>query len=83
MKAKSVGLYIGFWAGRVISYYIMIQISNVVLVPFLQLFEDRYIGILVADGIGIGVVVFFSLIDWGILITQRKFKFIKPKIWRI
>ena len=83
MRAKSIGLYIGFWAGRVISYYIMIQISNVVLVPFLQLFEDRYIGILVADGIGIGVVVFFSFIDWGMLITQRKFKFIKPKIWRI
>ena len=83
MRAKSIGLYIGFWAGRVISYYIMIQISNVVLVPFLQLFEDRYIGILVADGIGIGVVVFFSFIDWGVLITQRKFKFIKPKIWRI
>ena len=83
MKAKSFGLYIGFWAGRAISYYIMIQISNVVLVPFLQLFEDRYVGILVADGLGIGVVVFFTFIDWGLLITQRKFKLIKPKIWRV
>jgi len=83
MKAKSFGLYFGFWLGRVISYYIMISISNVVLVPFLQLFEDKYIGILLADGIGIGTVILFSCINWTLLITKRKFKLIKPKIWKI
>jgi len=82
MKAKSIGLYIGFWLGRVISYYIMLSISEIVLIPFLQLFEDRYTGILIADAIGIGVVVLFACIDWGLLIKQRKFKFVKPKIWR-
>jgi hypothetical protein len=83
MRAKSIGLYIGFWAGRVIAYYIMISISHVVLVPFIQLFEDRYIGILIADGIGIGVVIFFTFIDWGALLTQRKFKFIRARIWKL
>ena len=82
MQAKSIGLYIGFWLGRVISYYIMISISNVVLIPFLQLFEDQYIGILIADSIGIGVVIFFTCIDWGMLLTQRKFKLARPRIWR-
>ena len=82
MRAKSIGLYIGFWLGRVLSYYIMLSISDVVLTPFLQLFEDRYIGILVADGIGIGAVILFACIDWGLLITTRKLKFVKPKIWR-
>jgi len=82
MRAKSIGLYIGFWFGRLISYYIMISISSVVLVPFLELFEDKYIGILLADGIGIGIVVFFSCINWSLLITQRKFKLVRPKIWR-
>lgn len=82
MRAKSIGLYIGFWFGRVISYYIMLSISDVVLTPFLQLFEDRYVGILIADGIGIGVVVLFACIDWSTLITKRKLKFVKPKIWR-
>ena len=82
MRAKSIGLYIGFWLGRVLSYYIMLSISEVVLTPFLQLFEDRYIGILVADGIGIGAVIFFACIDWGLLITKRKLKLVKPKIWR-
>ena len=82
MRAKSIGLYIGFWLGRVLSYYIMLSISDVVLSPFLQLFEERYIGILIADGIGIGAVILFACIDWGMLITKRKLKFVKPKIWR-
>ncbi len=82
MRAKSVGLYIGFWFGRVISYYIMLSISDVVLTPFLQLFEDRYVGILIADGIGISAVILFACIDWSMLITKRKLKFVKPKIWR-
>ncbi len=82
MRAKSIGLYIGFWLGRVVSYYIMLSISDIVLIPFLQLFEDRYTGILIADAIGIGVVVLFASIDGGLLIRHRKLKFVKPKIWR-
>jgi len=82
MKAKSFGLYIGFWLGRLISYYIMISISNVVLTPFLDLFENRIVGIIIADGIGIGVVILFMSINWTLLLTQRKFKLVKPKLWR-
>lgn len=82
MRIKNIGIYIGFWCGRALSYYIMLSISDVVLVPFLQLFEDRYTGIIIADVIGIGSLVLFASIDWGMLITQKKFKFVKPKIWR-
>ena len=83
MRAKSVGLYLGFWCGRVLSYYIMITISESVLTPFLELFEERYIGILLADVVGIGVVILFTSINWALLITQKKLKFVKPKLWRI
>ncbi len=82
MRAKSIGLYIGFWFGRLISYYIMISISEVVLTPFLDLFENRITGILIADGIGIGVVILFMSINWTLLLTERKFKLVKPKLWR-
>ncbi len=82
MKAKSIGLYIGFWFGRLISYYIMISISDVVLTPFLDLFENRVVGILIADGVGIGVVILFMSINWTLLLTERKFKLVKPKLWR-
>jgi len=83
MRAKSIGIYIGFWFGRTISYIIMIYFGNAVLTPFLEIFEDRLTGILLIDGIGVGVLVLFASINWTVLITQRKIKFIKPKVWRI
>ena len=82
MRAKSVGIYIGFWLGRIISYIIMIYFGNTVLTPFLDIFEDRLIGILLIDGIGIGLIILFASLNWTILLTQRKIKFVKPKIWR-
>jgi membrane protein DedA with SNARE-associated domain len=82
MKAKSFGIYVGFWFGRATSYFVMLSISNIVLTPFLKIFEERYVGILLLDGISISSVIFFICIDWALLITQRKLKFVKPKIWR-
>ena len=82
MRAKSIGIYIGFWFGRTISYIIMIYFGNAVLQPFLEIFEDRLTGILIIDGAGIGIIVLFASINWTVLITQRKIKFVKPKIWR-
>ena len=83
MRAKSIGLYIGFWCGRLVSYYIMITISHAVLTPFLQLFEDRLIGIIAADIVGIGSVVFFTCINWQALLLERKLRFVRPRLWRI
>jgi len=82
MRAKSIGLYFGFWVGRLLSYYIMITISSVVLTPFLELFEDKIIGILLADVVGIGVVVIFTCINWQTLLLERKLQFVRPKLWK-
>jgi len=82
MRAKSIGIYIGFWFGRIISYIIMIYFGNAVLTPFLEIFEDRLTGILLIDGVGIGVIILFASINWTVLITQKKIKFVKPKLWR-
>jgi uncharacterized membrane protein YdjX (TVP38/TMEM64 family) len=82
MRAKSVGIYIGFWIGRTISYIIMIYFGNAVLTPFLEMFEDRLTAILLIDGVGIGLIVLFACVNWTVLLTQRKIKFVKPKIWR-
>jgi hypothetical protein len=82
MKAKSIGLYFGFWTGRLLSYYIMITISSVVLSPFLELFEDKIIGILVADVVGIGIVVIFTCVNWQTLLLERKLQFVRPKLWK-
>jgi membrane protein DedA with SNARE-associated domain len=82
IRAKSIGLYVGFWFGRLLSYYIMLTISRQVLDPFLNLFGDRLIGILIADIVGILFLILFSSINWNVLFTQKKLKLIKPKIWR-
>ncbi|MBM3904900.1 MAG: hypothetical protein FJ357_07175 [Thaumarchaeota archaeon] len=83
MKARTVQIYIGFWAGRTISYYVMISISKIVLTPFVQLFTERIWGILLADGIGVAMLVFFASINWSLLISERKLKFVKPKFWKL
>ncbi|MDX1441664.1 MAG: hypothetical protein R3237_04330 [Nitrosopumilaceae archaeon] len=82
MRAKSVGIYLGFWFGRVLSYIVMIYFGNAVLKPFIEIFEDRLIGILLVDVAGIAVIIFFASINWALLITKRKLKFVKPKLWR-
>ncbi len=83
MRAKSIGIYIGFWIGRTISYIIMIYFGNAVLRPFLEIFKDRLVGILLIDVAGIGTIILFACINWTVLLTQRKIKFVKPKIWRL
>ncbi|MBI5147248.1 MAG: hypothetical protein HZA84_08565 [Thaumarchaeota archaeon] len=83
MMAKSVQIYIGFWLGRAISYYVMISISKVVLTPFTKLFEDRLLGIILVDVLTVVMLVFFACINWNMLITQRKVQFVKPKFWRL
>lgn len=83
MKARTVQIYVGFWFGRLVSYYIMISVSKVVLTPFTKLFEDRITGILVADALGVAVLVFFASIDWNVLISEKKIQFVKPRFWRV
>lgn len=82
MRTKNIGIYIGFWFGRTISYIIMIYFSDAVLRPFFEIFEDRLFGILLIDGVGVGLIIIFASINWTVLITERKIKFVKPKIWR-
>lgn len=83
MKAKSLGIFFGFWVGRVIAYYIMISFSTVTLKPFLGLFTDSLVGILVTDIGSLVMIVIFACINWNKLLTERKLEFVKPKLWRL
>ena len=82
MRAKSLGIYVGFWIGRTLSYIVMIYIGDIVLSPLLDIFEDRLVGILLIDGVGVGLIILFASINWTVLVTERKIKFVRPKIWR-
>ena len=83
MRAKTAQIYVGFWLGRAISYYVMISISKIVLTPFTKLFTERLWGIVMIDGITVGMLIFFACINWNLLISEKKLQFVKPKIWKL
>lgn len=83
MKVKSVQIYSGYWLGRVLAYYVMLSVSASVLTPFLQMFEERYIGVIVMDVMSVALLVFFASINWGLLISEKKIRFVKPKFWKM
>ncbi len=83
MRVKNISLFAGFWLGRAIAYYVMISISTVTLKPFLDLFDDSLVGILVTDISSMVTIVIFACINWNKLITKKKLEFVKPKFWRV
>jgi len=82
IKAKSIGMYVGFWFGKLLAFYVMLTISPAILIPFTRLFEDRLVGILLADGLGIIAIIIFAAIDWNILLNKKKLRLVKPRLWR-
>jgi hypothetical protein len=50
---------------------------------FLQIFEERYLGVLFVDVMSIVALVFFAMINWNALISEKKIKFVKPKFWKL
>ena len=82
IKAKSIGMYVGFWFGKLLAFYVMLTISPAILIPFTRLFEDRLVGILLADGLGIMAIIIFAAIDWNILLNEKKLRLVKPRLWR-
>jgi len=83
MRVKNISLFAGFWVGRAVAYYVMISISTVTLKPFLELFDDSLVGILVTDISSLAMIVIFACINWNKLITAKKLEFVKPKFWRL
>lgn len=83
MKVRSLGIFLGFWIGRVVSYYTLIVTSNVILRPFMESFSNRLIGIIITDAVGMLSIIVFSSINWFKIITERRLEFIRPKLWKI
>lgn len=83
MRAKSIQIYCGYWLGRFAAYYVMLSVSDVVLTPFLTMFEERYIGVLAVDLASIGMMVLFASVDWNLLISEKKIRFVKPRFWKL
>jgi hypothetical protein len=83
IRAKSAQIYLGYWLGRLAAYYVMLSVSVAVLTPFLKMFEERYLGVLFIDVMSVVALVFFASINWNVLISEKKIKFVRPRFWKM
>ncbi len=81
MKAKSIGIIIGFWIGRFIVYFMMINLSKYLYKSFSELFKNDITLTILVDIAGIAMTLLVIFVNWDILISQHKLVFIKPKIF--
>lgn len=81
MKAKSIGIVVGFWLGRFVSYIIMINLSQYFFKSFKEIINSDMLSLIFIDILGILMTLLFLLIDWNILLSNHKLVFIRPKIF--
>ncbi len=80
MKRRTVGMFFGFWIGRVIAYFVMISVASMAFTPFLELFSENLLGMAIIDSLGLASVVAFACVDWEMLIVKRRVVFVRPRI---
>ena len=81
MKAKSIGIVVGFWLGRFLAYFIMINLSQYFFNSFKDILNTDTQSLVFIDIVGIIMTLFMLLIDWNTLLSNHKLVFIRPKIF--
>jgi membrane protein YqaA with SNARE-associated domain len=81
MKAKSIGIVVGFWLGRFVAYIIMINLSQYFFNSFKEYINSDILSLIFIDILGILMTLLMLLIDWNILLSNHKLVFIRPKIF--
>ena len=81
MKAKSIGIVVGFWLGRFLAYVIMINLSQYFFNSFKDILNADTLSLIFIDIAGIIMTLFMLLIDWNTLLSDHKLVFIRPKIF--
>jgi hypothetical protein len=82
MKARSLGIVAGFWAGRFIVYLVLIYVSGYVFKPLAEIIGDNLTAVIMTDIIGVALTAAVLLIDWDAVVTERRLAIIKPKFLR-
>lgn len=81
MKAKSIGIVVGFWLGRFLAYFIMINLSQYFFNSFKDILNVDTLSLIFIDIVGILMTLLMLLIDWNTLLSDHKLVFIRPKIF--
>jgi hypothetical protein len=72
-------IFLGFWLGRLISYWVMINITHIAFQSLTAIVISRIQAVIIINSLGIISMVIFVLIDWEKLILERRLAFIKPR----
>jgi membrane protein YqaA with SNARE-associated domain len=81
MKAKSIGIVVGFWLGRFLAYFIMINSSQYFFNYFKDILNADTPSLIFIDIVGVLMTLLMLLIDWNTLLSDHKLVFIRPKIF--
>jgi hypothetical protein len=74
-------IFLGFLLGRLISYWIIINITHVVFRSLAEIFSSQIQTIIIVNLLGIISMIIFAIIDWEKLIREKRLTFIKPKLF--
>ncbi len=80
MKCQYFSVFFGFWLGRLISYWVMINVMRVTFRSLMDALTSQIGAVVLIDSLGILSMVVFAFIDWEKLIRERRLVLIKPKI---
>lgn len=80
VEARTIPIFLGFFVGRLASYYVLILTAQAVFDSLAGIVADRFIQVVAMDGICLVFVVFFVMVDWRTVIEKRKLKFIPIRI---
>ncbi|MBI5072923.1 hypothetical protein HZA99_03830 [Candidatus Woesearchaeota archaeon] len=75
-EAIILPIFLGFFIGRFLQYYIMIISTNFILTSIAGIFSFSAINIILFDIAALIILVIFTMIDWVEFLHTRKIKFI-------
>ena len=79
-KARTIPVFLGFFIGRLISYYILIRAAQVFFNRLEDIFASKFLQVFVIDVIALVFMLLFLMVDWSLLLKKRKLKFVPLKL---
>ncbi len=75
-RARHWPIFAGFFAGRLISYYLLIRAAQIIFSSIEEIFASRLAQVLVIDVAGIIFMLLFLMVDWSLLMEKRRLRIV-------
>ncbi|MBS7643606.1 hypothetical protein KEJ26_03375 [Candidatus Bathyarchaeota archaeon] len=82
MKYQVLEVFAGFMLGRLLLYWLAINLTRVASLSLEELFRNELYMVSIIDLIGIGSAILLAFIDWDKLIGEKRLSIISPKLRR-